>query len=109
MHSTSSRQLVYHLRVGTDGLGAEVIRNLFALDSSPLRRESEGVVVRISTSVDGPGADDLRVAEERLFRFYRDLRPELLALGERLARGKDFPDFPVLGKIFPSTASAKSS
>ncbi len=109
VHSTTSRQLVYHLQVGSGSLGAEVVRSLLALDSSPLRRESEGVVVRISTPVDGPADNDLQAAEDRLLRFYRDLRPELLALGERLTRGKGFPDFPVLGKDFPPHASLGSS
>jgi EpsI family protein len=109
VQSTTSRRLVYHWREASGALGDEVIRNLLALDSSPLRRPGEGVVVRMSTPVAGPGPEDRRIAEGRLLRFYRDFRPELRALGERLTRGKGFPDFPDLGKDFPPAASGGES
>lgn len=73
VRSRASRRLIFHWYAGTDGLGDETLRSLLAIDSSPLRRPGEGVVVRISTEVAGPGRAERREAEQRLRRFYRAL------------------------------------
>jgi EpsI family protein len=86
VRSRASRRLVFHWYAGTDGLASESVRSLLALDASPLRRPGEGVVVRMSTEVAGPGAAERREAEERLRRFYLPLSQQLLSLEGWLER-----------------------
>jgi EpsI family protein len=83
VHSGVHRRLVYHWYEGTRGLADETLRSLLALDSSPWRRPDEGIVVRIAA----PVGEDLAASEERIERFYAELRQPLGALrAEVLAR-----------------------
>jgi EpsI family protein len=89
VRSRAQRRLVYHWRSGAGGLADESLRSLLALDTSPLRRPQEVMVVRLSTTLTGTGADTRREAAERLQRFYRLLLPELANLEPR-GPGKRF-------------------
>jgi EpsI family protein len=86
VRSRASRRLIFHWYAGTDGLGNETLRTLLAIDSSPLRRPGEAVVVRVSTEVAGPGPAERREAEQRLRQFYRLLSDQLLSLEGQLGR-----------------------
>jgi EpsI family protein len=89
VRSRASRRLVFHWYLGTDGLVDETLRSLLALDASPWRRPGEGIAVRISTEVAGPGPAERREAEQRLLQFYRPLSEGVLSL-EGWLSGKRF-------------------
>jgi EpsI family protein len=89
VRSRASRRLVFHWCAGTDGLARETLRSLLALDASPLRHPGEGIAVRISTEVAGPGPAERREAEQRLRQFYRPVSEGVLSLEGWLA-GKRF-------------------
>lgn len=66
MRAGTRRVLSRHWYEGTEGLGSEVTRGLFALDSSPWHRPSDVIVVRLTTRVVGATADAVEKARARL-------------------------------------------
>jgi EpsI family protein len=80
------RVLLYHWSEGRGGLAEESLRSALALDASPLRRAEHGLVVRLATAVPPGGEDALRDAQDRLVRFYLDLRGDLRRLEARLGQ-----------------------
>ena len=66
MRAGTRRVLLRHWYEGTDGLGSEVARGLFALDSSPWHRPSDVIVVRLATRVVGATAGAMEEARVRL-------------------------------------------
>jgi EpsI family protein len=81
LRSGSRRLLVYHWTAGDGGLADESIRNLLALDSSPMRREGHGVVIRLATEVGGDSGGGRRRAEVRINRFAEAVWGALTPLG----------------------------
>jgi len=71
------RYLVISWHEGAGGLLGESLRSFLGLDRSPLRLSGEGVVIRISTRMMAPDAENRARAEARLLRFYDALRPKL--------------------------------
>ncbi len=98
LRSGRTRMLVYHWREGSLGVLGESLRAFLALDRSPVRRDRLGLVVRLSTELAGPGASGQAEAERILGAFSEAIAPALTPLG---GPGKDFHDFPDLGKSFP--------
>jgi exosortase len=86
MRSGTRRVLVHHWYEGSRGLGDEVLRGLTALDASPWHRESDVLVVRLTTEVVGVTAGALDRARARLGSFAADLEPELDQLRSFLQR-----------------------
>jgi EpsI family protein len=105
LRSGTRRVLVHHWRQGADGILAESLRSLMALDQSPFRRSRHTVVVRTTTEMGAPSPQNRRRAEERLARFSAAISGALDPLG---TAGKDFPVFPELGKPFPQLARASN-
>ncbi|MEE2662584.1 MAG: exosortase/archaeosortase family protein [Myxococcota bacterium] len=86
MRTGARRVLVHHWYEGSAGLGDELIRALVALDASPWHRESDVLVVRLSTDVVGVTAGALDAARARLSSFQADLEPELERIRSLLSR-----------------------
>lgn len=82
----TDRLLVYHWYEETEGLLDESVRTMLALDTSPLRRPREAVLVRMSTPLPSYGDVDLMRGERRLRRFHEVMRPGLDDYG-RLREG----------------------
>ena len=80
LRARARRVLVHHWYLQTPGLGGETLRSLLALDSSPFRLPSDGLVVRISTELEGPGLTGLETARERLNEFRETLQGALESL-----------------------------
>jgi len=108
--SGGRRKLVIDWTEGGEGLAAETLRYVTALDNSRWSRPREGVAVRIATSLRNPSPAGQAAAEALLLDFYRSLRPKLDLVGSQTeagpsasAGGKDFPD---LGRRVPIRQSA---
>jgi len=78
----AKRLLVYHWYEGTRGRVDEVVRAMLALDSSPFRRDEEGVVVRMSTPIAGGTEASVEDAAARLEDLYARLRTRLRVLSQ---------------------------
>ena len=82
----AERRLVHHWYLGTSGLLEEIAHDSLALDASPLARKVRGVVVRLSTPIDGGAPRE--EAEARLGAMAELLREPLSRLmqpqGERV-------------------------
>ncbi len=74
------RQLVYHWYEGHQGLAAETLRSLTAVDRSALRREQPLFVVRLETPITGHLEIDRQDAAARLATVYARLAPALDSL-----------------------------
>lgn len=81
LRAGSRRVLVYHWTEGTAGPADELLRHLLALDSSPLRREREGVVVRLTTELGQSENDGFPRATRRLEGFATAVWPSVAPLG----------------------------
>ena len=66
------RELVYVWSEGTASRGEEIVRALFALDRTPLRREGRSLLIRLNTPI---GSDGREAAEARLAAFAAVLDP----------------------------------
>ena len=66
--------MVYHWREGTLGRSREALRAVAALDRSPLRREGEARVYRVTTPVGRGTPPELEAARMRLEFFAAALR-----------------------------------
>lgn len=77
LRARARRVLVHHWYLDTAGVGRETLRSLLALDSSPFRLGDDGLVIRISTQMDGPGLSGVESARERLIEFRKELRRAL--------------------------------
>jgi len=75
--SGTRRYLVVSWQENATGLWEESLRSLLGLDQSPFRRSGEAVIVRLATNMVGTEASNRKAAEDRLRRFYADLRPKL--------------------------------
>jgi hypothetical protein len=75
--SPSQQVLVYHFVNGSWHPSREAMRSLLALDSTPWPEVRDPLVVRFSTEIGGPGADQRREAEARLGRFWESIRGDL--------------------------------
>jgi EpsI family protein len=98
LRANARRVLVYHWYVGTAGLLDEALREMLALDSSPFQRARDGIAVRMSTSLRGPGLTGLEAARARLEGFRGELVNELEPL-RTVGRAES---------ISPSSPSGKS-
>jgi EpsI family protein len=78
----SERRLIHHWYLGTSGLLEELAHDSLALDESPLARKVRGVVVRISTPIDG--GETREQAEARLDAMADRLREPLSQLMQPL-------------------------
>lgn len=75
--SATRQLLVYHWVDGSAHPSREALRSLLALDATPWPQIRDPLVVRLSTEIGGPGAEELRLAEVRLQRFWASLRSDL--------------------------------
>jgi len=75
--SANRQLLVYHWVDGGGRPSREALRSLLALDSTPWPQVRDPLVVRFSTEIGGPGADQRREAEARLQRFWESFRGDL--------------------------------
>ena len=62
--------------MGARTLSREALRSLLALDATPWPQIRDPLVVRLSTEIGGPGAEERRLAEARLERFWASLRAD---------------------------------
>ncbi len=69
--------LVWHAWIGRDGLVAESLRGLFALERSPLARPKAPVIVRLSTEIEGSGPEARDAAVTKLGRVRDHLAPAM--------------------------------
>ncbi len=72
--------LVWHAYLGREGLVAESLRSLFALERSPARRDFAPHVVRITTEITGSGPTEREAAVKKLRRVHDHLAPALQEL-----------------------------
>jgi hypothetical protein len=100
MRSGTHRVLVHHWYEGTSGMADELVRGLFALDSSPWHRVADVAVFRVSTRIVGATEGALDGARARLRQFEQELEPALGPLRHKLTR-KGRSELPKIGKIFP--------
>jgi exosortase/archaeosortase family protein len=75
--SGTRRYFVVSWQENAGGVWEESLRSLLGLDLSPFRRPGEAIVVRLATDLPGMDPSDRAIAAARLWKFYRDLRPEL--------------------------------
>jgi EpsI family protein len=75
--SATRQLLVYHWVDGSARASREALRSLLALDATPWPQLRDPLVVRLSTEIGGPGAEERRLAEERLQRFWASFRGDL--------------------------------
>jgi EpsI family protein len=75
--SANRQLLVYHWVDGSAHPSREALRSLLALDATPWPQIRDPLVVRLSTEIGGPGAEERRLAEVRLERFWASLRVDL--------------------------------
>lgn len=66
--------LVYYWQEGGRGLGREVLRSFFALDTSPFRRGQRVVVYRMSTELRAQTERERNRARKHLERLFRELQ-----------------------------------
>jgi len=84
MRSGTRRVLVRHWYEGTQGLTSETLRSLLAIDASPWHRDSNTMVIRLTTDVRGIGPVALQSAGKLMDRFERDLERDLELLRTEL-------------------------
>ncbi len=75
--SATRQRLVYHWVEGSAPPSQEALRSLLALDATPWPQIRDPLVVRLSTEIGGSGAEERRLAEARLQRFWASLRIDL--------------------------------
>jgi len=108
MRAGTRRVLLRHWYEGTEGLGSEVARGLFALDSSPWHRPSDVIVVRLATRVVGATEGAVEEAQGRLDQIEGSLGEALDSIRWKARRmGSDSTDesaaprLPKVGKFLP--------
>jgi EpsI family protein len=79
--SGGRRKLVIDWTEGGEGLAAETLRYVTALDNSRWSRSREGVSVRIATSLRSSSPAGQAAAEALLLDFYRSVKPKLDVVG----------------------------